>query len=450
MTTWLTRLTTACLLALTAGCSAAPPSSFVIPTLSPRREALAYFSAGAPVVAVVSTDPQDPEVRRLAGSGLLAPLQRAVEAQGVHFAQLRPLLGHDLVVGQPAVGAPPLAVLLTGDAGGLRSLAKALVLAHRATPAGVYRGAELYAARRYAFAVRGAVLLAGASTPQLMQALDTRVGDDGFEAAQLNRVLPRGGRPGALAHAFVDLRPLVARVRPAARTVPLARALSAAGVTVSASATGLDAVVLADTSDAGLTDADLLASHAPSARVPVPRAASALAVTDLGRFLQAAERAARIALPVGILRIDALRERLRVAGVKLSAELLRGPASLTALRDAKLLRLEPAHPRALARALSRAARRLRAPHWAIRSEDGLYAVRDRGQVVLRLGLVDGVLVAGRVRAATLTRFAAVPVSPVRGPVALRLSPLAVWFPRPVVATLRGTPDALRVDAHAGF
>ncbi len=450
MARWRTRTLLVGALATVAGCSVVPPGSVVIPTLSPRREALSYFPAGAPVVAVVATDPQDPEVRRLAGSGLLAPLQRAADAQGVHYAQLRSLLGHDLVVGQPYVGAPPLAVLLTDDASGLGALAKALVRAGRATPAGQYRGANLFAARRFAFAVRGAVLLAGASTAQLVKALDTRVGDGGFEASQLNRELPAGGRPGALAHVFADLRPLVARAPPAVRAVPLVRALGAAGMTVHASATGLDAVAQADTSGVGLTEADLPAAGGSSARVPVPRGDSTLAVADLGRFLQAAERAARAALPVGILRLDALRERLDIVGVALSAGLLQGPASLTALGDAKLLRLQPAHPRTLALALSRAARRLRAPHWTIRPEDGLYAVRDRGQVVLRVGLVDGVLVAGRARAATLTRFAAVPVSAVRGPVALRIPRLGAWFPRPVVATLEGTPDALRVDAHAGF
>lgn len=451
MARWRTRTTLVCLLLVLAGCATQPPAGVVFPTLSPRREALSYFPSGAPVVAVVKTDPQAAGVRRLAASGALEPLRRAAEAEGVYLTQLIGLLGNDAVIGQPHVDGPPLAVLMTEDDETLDALAKARVIARRATVAGSYRGADLYAERRLAFAVRGRVLLVARTTRQLFEALDTRASDDGFEAARLNAVLPATEPPAVFVRAFVDLRPLVDRAGAAGRSVPLLRALSSAGLTVGSTATELQATLGADTSAEGLTEGDLPALGRPQGRRPtLPDAFPAVAVSDLSALALAAERAARAALPVSVLRVDALRTRLAGAGVRLTPRLLEGPAAIVLDPGGPRLRLQPARPEEVRRTLERVARRLRSPGLRVTREGGLYTLRRRGRLVVRVGLLGGALVAGRAPAAALRAMAAAPLTRLRSPVLVRLPSLGRWYPRPVVLTLGGSPDQLRLDGFSGF
>ena len=135
-----------------------------VPTYSPRREALSYFPADAPLVAVVRTDPQDPGLRRLAGSGALAPLRRAAErARRCSSSSCAGCSATTRWSGMPHAGGPPLGVLVTDDGDTLAAFARSRVLARTATRAGTYRGAELYAEPGWAFGVRDEVLLVGGS-----------------------------------------------------------------------------------------------------------------------------------------------------------------------------------------------------------------------------------------------------------------------------------------------
>src|SRR4051794_4728956 len=113
--------------AVLAGCAVAPTAVFT-PTLAPRAEALSYFPEGAPLVAVVRTDPQDAGLRRIARGGLLADVAAAADREGLLFRQLRPLLGNDAAVGLPSVGGAPLGVLVTRDAELLRAVAHSRVV----------------------------------------------------------------------------------------------------------------------------------------------------------------------------------------------------------------------------------------------------------------------------------------------------------------------------------
>ena len=424
-------------LALT-GCAVPTSTSVTIPTYSPVREALSYFPATAPVVAVVRTDPQDPGLRRLAGSGAFAPLRRAAAGRGLHYAQLSRLLGNPAVIGQPRVGGTPLAVLATADSDRLEVLAAARVATGSATPAGGYRGADLYAEDGWAFAVRDRVLLASGSTRDLLNALDTRVSDDGFDASQLNDVIPGASPPATFARAYVDLEALVAGAAAPVRDVPVLDALTKAGVSLGATAEELRAVLEADTAQTGLANEDLPALEGVGGRRPaVPAGETALAVADLAPLAAAAERALRAALPVSALRLDAVRSRLRGAGVALTPELLAGPAVIT---DAPALRLLPARPALVREALARAARRLK-----FKRNSGFYMTRG-----VRLGFVDGAFVTGRAPARALKRLARLPLAPLRSPVLLRLPRLHDAYPRPVVFTLGGSPERLTVSAFSGF
>ncbi|MEJ7893903.1 MAG: hypothetical protein WKF94_14835 [Solirubrobacteraceae bacterium] len=424
-------------LALT-GCAVPTSTGVTIPTYSPVREALSYFPSTAPVVAVVRTDPQDPGLRRLAGSGALAPLRRVAGGRGLHYRQLSGLLGSPAVIGQPRVGGAPLAVLATDDPDRLEVLAAARVATGSAAPAGGYRGADLYAEAGWAFAVRDRVLLASGSTRDLVDALDVRVGDDGFDASQFNDVLPENSPPATFARAYVDLEALVAGAPAPVRDVPVLGALAKAGVSVGATAEELRAVLEADTAQTGLANEDLPALEGVGGRRPaVPAGETALAVADLAPLAAAAERALRAALPVSALRLDAVRSRLRGAGVALTPELLAGPAVIT---DAPALRLLPARPALVREALARATRKL-----ALKRDDGFYETRG-----IRFGFINGTFAAGKAPARALRRLARLPLTPLRSPFLLRVPRLLDAYPRPVVFTLGGSPERLTVSAFSGF
>ncbi len=434
-----------------AGCTTPPAAGVEIPTYSPRREALAYFPSTAPVLAVVRTDPQDPGLRRLASSGALRPLRRVAARHHVHYEQLRGLLGNDAVIGLPHVGAAPLAVLTTRDGDALDAFAQARVIAGRATRAGRYRGSDLYAERGWAFGVRDRVLLVGRSVPVLLEALDTRVSDHAFDAAQMTAALPETQPPAAFAHGYVDLRPLVGRAGAVARSVRVLEALSTAGFSLGASAVELRATLAADLSGHGLTAVDLpLLTRATGTRPALPPRLPALAVAELSRLAIAAERALRTALPVTALKLDALRERLRAAGVALTPELLSGPAAILKAPGGPWLRLQPKRPAAIAAALRHAARNLRSPSLRVRREGRLYVARSGGRVLLRVGLVHGALVAGRAPSRKLVALARRPLAPLHSPALLRIPRLARWYPRPVVLTLGGSRRRLRIDLFSSF
>jgi hypothetical protein len=437
------------LLAL-AGCTTPTAAGVEIPTYSPRREALAYFPADAPAVAIVSTDPQDPGLRRLAASGALAPLRRVAERRHVFFQQLRGLLGNDAVVGLPHVGGPPLAVLTTHDGAALDTFAHARVIEGRATAAGNYRGTDLYVDSGWAFGVRDRVLLVGATVHELLEALDTRVSDHAFDAAQMTAVLPTTPPQAAFVHGYVDLRAVFAGADPAVRAIPLVRALDAAGFVLGASPIEVRGT-LAAAATGDLTGIDVPRLARPvAARAALAPALPTLAVADLSRLAIAAERALRTALPVSALRLDALRERLRGAGVALTPELLAGPATIVRAPGGPWLRLQPQRPAAVAAALARAAHNLRGPRLRLGREGRLYVARDRGRVLLRVGLVDGALVAGRAPAGRLIALARRRPGPLGGAVVLRLPRLARWYPHPVVMTLGGSPRHLRAGLVSGF
>jgi hypothetical protein len=445
------RWVAALVLLVLAGCTAPPTAGVSIPTYSPRREALSYFPADAPVVAIVRTDPQDPGLRRLASSGALRPLGRMLDAHGIHYEQLRGLLGNDAAIGQARAGGPPLAVLTTPDGEVLDDLARSRVAGGRALRAGTYRGTDLYAERGWAFGVRDRVLLVGGSVGALTEALDTRVGQHAFEAAQLNAVLPGDAAPAAFARGYVDLRAVVARSDPALRAIPLLKALGAAGFSVGATAEELRATLVAGIAGEGLTGVDLpLLARATGTRPMLPDDEPALAVADLGTLAEAAERALRQALPVTALRLDALRSRLRGAGVQLTPSLLSGPAAIVFSRKGALLRLQPARPRVLAETVARAARRLRSPRLRLTREGALLVARDRNRIVTRLGFVDGAFVAGRASPRELIALARQPLTALHSPALLRLPRAHRLYPRPVVLTLGGSPRRLRVDGFSGF
>ena len=437
--------------AVLAGCSTTPaPLGVVTQSASPRREALQYFPADAPVVTLIHTDPTDPALRRLLSSGVLAPLSDWADAQMLRYPQYRSLLGNDAVVGQPHVGGPPLVVLVTSDREQLQTLVESRVVGGLAIPAGDHRGADLYAARGWAFAIRGPVLLVGTTTTELKEALDTRTQAGGFEAAQLTAVLPdtdtdTDAAAEAAIRGRVDVPALAGSVPPALRGLPVLRAVEAAELTVDSNAGRVVATLTADTEGTALTGADL-----PSGRGTVRMIQTdphpLLSVADLGAALETFERALRVALPVSALKFDALEARLRAAGVELTRELLAGDAWLFTLADGPRLVWHPADMHAVRGALARVVKRYRAPGLQARFGNGFYTITQDGRLVARLGIVGKTIVAGQTSAADLRTLVDSPIiGSASGGTVLRI-PRPPFLRGPLTVTLGG--DANRVTLRA--
>jgi hypothetical protein len=393
--------------AMLAGCATAPTAVFTL-TVSPRVEAISYFPATSPVLAVVTTDPSSEGLQRMALAGVFDDLVALGRREALLYPQVRRLLGNEVVVGLPRVGAAPLAVLVSTDEERLRALAQARVVGGRAARAGNYRGADLYAGTGHAFAVRGPVLLVSRTTADLRRALDARHGDDNFEMSQLRRVLPSGGGKDAVARVYVDLRPAVARAGATLRAVRLIGALQLAGAVVRVDGDELAADVQVDTSGGGLVDLDVPISPGPEApRTAAVRDAVTVTVRDLGHTLTVAERAAAAAAPLQLIRLGAVR---RALGRRLLAE-LRGPATLALTDDGPMLRVEPSDPDAVRTALDGAAERVsRAlPGVVVRSHGGLFEARRHDEILVRVRMVDGILVIGRASPDRLRAFANAPL-----------------------------------------
>jgi hypothetical protein len=392
------------LAATLAGCATAPTAVFG-PTLPPRAEALSYFPETSPLVALVATDTGHEGWRRLADAGLLGPLDAAARERRALFVQLRGLLGHELAVGLPSVGAAPLAVLVTSDADQLRILADARRRAGDARPAGTFRGADLFAGVP-AYAVRGPVLLIGRSTADLRRALEVKANTDGFDPALLKRALPdRAG--DALVRGVGDVRALVARGGPRARAVPVLAALQRAGFALRVDGGAARFEVRLDLDRGRLVERDIPVSEGTAApRAVDGGAAATVSVRDLAHSLGGLQRAVRAAAPIAALRYEALQ---RAIGVDADADVisaLHGPATVILAPGGPLLHAEPSRPQRIARALRLLLRHPRpARDLRLRRHGDFVSLERDGRMVGRAALIDGVLVAGDAAPSALRRLA---------------------------------------------
>ena len=396
--------------ALLGGCDADQPAERG--TLLPAPdEALAYFPADAPFVALMETSPRAADVERLRGAverteplrTLLSPYTRG----GPAYPQLMQLLGNPMAVGIPFPGAAPVAALVARNADSLDNLAGAREGANRALPRGRYRGARLFADTARAFAVRDGVLLVARTTAELRRMLDTRSGEEVFTVAELDRATGRS-RTRPLARAFLDVKPLLARAGARARAVPWLAAADTAGLTlrVKGSTAELRAVVRTDGEE--LVELDVPVSPGSTA----PRVAGGgdvtVSVRDLAHTVGVGGDAALAAFPVGFLQVErviaAVRRQAKVDLRRDVISRLHGPATLVKRGERWLLRAEPSRPEVVRRSFDRVARRwarvLAALGTAGHTGDGFLVAGD-----LRIGLVGDVLVAGNAPASELRSLA---------------------------------------------
>lgn len=398
----ITLLIAACA-ALLAGCGA--PSAALLPSVEPKGEVLAYFGPDAPVFVLVDTDPDSAGARALVGAlargGALEPVRAAAKRRGLVAGQVRRLLGGELAVGIPRPGAAPLLAMVAEDGDALRSLAESRVVGGRASVAGEYRGASLYAGRDHAFAVRNRVLLVSRRTRDLRDALDLRAGGDAFKGEDLDDAVP-DVRGDALARAVVNLDEQVGE---RGRGVAWLAALETFGAVVRATEEQARVDFAFNTVADDLLEVDVPVSPGKRGPLAVTAKAPSVTVRDLAHVLGVGERAARAAFPLAVLRLDQARRTLRHEGrVDLDEEVLarlHGPATFVRGHDALFLRADPSRPRALRRALRRLARvlpraleRARLDGFRVREFGGFYELLRGGRVLGRLGMRGDVLVAG--------------------------------------------------------
>jgi hypothetical protein len=421
------------------------PGTALLPSIEPKGEVLAYFGPDAPALALVDTD----ELDGLAGP--LAALQAPARRFGLVYAQLKPLLGGELAIGIPRPGAAPLAVLVSNDAGELRALADSRAVGKRAAVAGVYRDARLYAAHGHAFAVRGRVLLVSHTTADLRAALDQRESDDSFKGESLP-----AARHSPLARVFVDLAPHVGE---RGRAVAWLSAVETLTAVVRTDAEGATVDFRVPTEADELLEVDVPVSPGKRGPLAVTAGAPALTVRDLAHVLGVAERGARTAFPLAVLRLDQARRTLRYFGkVDLLGDViarLHGPATFVHDGDALLVRADPSRPRALKRALARlsavlpaALERARLGGLSTRVEGAFLELRRGDHLVGRVGMVGDVLVAGTGTIRQLRELARAPLARPAG----AAGALTVAVPRESTAAITrerlGVSLPWRVDGWA--
>ena len=218
------------LAALLSGCG----ESSVKRSVDAQTEALRFFAADVPRVAILDTDSEagvsDSAIASLSGlapwGGLWQRTERLLRGSGIPPARLDELLrGSEATAGLPGsqlameLSGPDqaLTVLVTDAPDEMDRVFRRAAAAGGLTHSGEFDDAAIYEGRGGAFAVRDGVMLAATSTARLRTAIATRDGDRGDQLddrnvqALLDQVpeqapldvyaKPTGDRPGPVGEA---------------------------------------------------------------------------------------------------------------------------------------------------------------------------------------------------------------------------------------------------------
>jgi hypothetical protein len=230
-------------------------------------DALQYVPAGAPLVVLVSTDLESEQVRildervvvPLAGQTLAEVLEDVFGELGLAFAEVRPLLGNDVVVATTNpiglfAGEDP-GVLVAFDAGDEARLRTVVEGIAGVEPLGEEGGARLYAFEDFEFlALDGPVLLAAGDEQTLRAALARTEGVDDEEIGEALGDLPAD----APVRAFGQIQGYLERQELASfRGLPWVDALRSLGLTLSATEEEVQLDARVSTDPDGLDEDDL-------------------------------------------------------------------------------------------------------------------------------------------------------------------------------------------------
>jgi hypothetical protein len=406
--------------------------------------ALSFVPANAPLVVVASTDfehGQGAVARDLSGRlpGSVALLESLATRLGLDQTRdVRPLLGHDIVLSIPdraaAAGHHLLGDTVAGDPAGVRAAVAAHVGSGSWIAQGRYRGAALYRIvvknvpkKSATVAVRGSVILISDNAPVVRRALDLGAQGGGLQPAALRERL--GDLPvDALVRVVGDARPLLsahaARGHMAAvRALPWITALRRFAGTVRLDSQGIHARFRLDTAGRKLADADVPLATGPASPAPAGSAPLVAGLRNAAHTLAFAEQVGRALKPDAFQGLDAAKPLLRLlTGVDLDDDVIgQFTGTTTLLSDLRhfSLRADARDAGKLASALhdleSLVPRLLSAVGLPDASVDGqgkdVWVVRRAGKALARYGVVRGAFVVTTDPAANLATIAAARPAP---------------------------------------
>jgi hypothetical protein len=304
---------------------------------APLDQTLAYFPKDAPLVASVETDPDGKQYKALdeivdklpfGDQAKRAIVQSLERDNRVDFEKdVKPLLGHPLVVGAPDVRTlsndEDLLVAAKAKDG---DKLKQLIEKSGDRKVGEKDGATLYRDDGgNVTALKGDVVLGGGDRRAIEAALDRGKGGEGLDEDAFEKGL-RGLPRDALVRASGDLRAILRSDSGSAkaRRVKWVDALRSFGATASARKDRIDVDFAVRTDPAGLGDADLpFASGRDAPRVVEQAGKVALGLRDPSQVIEFAERAGKAVDPIGFARYALAKRQIeREIGVSIDDDVV--------------------------------------------------------------------------------------------------------------------------------
>ena len=344
---------------------------------SPLDQALSYLPADAPLAVAIATDLENGQNRAAAsildrfplGAQLKEQLKAEVEGEkDIDFdADVRPLLGNDLVVGAPDVRSLAqdeesfLAALQVADAAKAREL-----LERDGREVSESSGATIYTDESGdVTALEGDVLVAADSREKLDQALAHHDSADHLTETQFTEGLADLPKD-ALVRVYGDMQAILGTSPESKRTqdVPWVGALRTLGAAGTASGDGLAIDFNLSTDPADLTDENLpIASGAEPPPIVAREDDAGFGLRDPRQIVDFAERAGEAANTPESRQFEAVKSKLgRRLGVNIDRDLVdqfEGDASLSLGLDGSFgFRSELRDPNGFQRTLDRLSRRL--------------------------------------------------------------------------------------------
>lgn len=387
---------------------------------SPLELALAYFPADAPLAVTVSTDLEGEQYQQVGalierfpgGDEVVQRLQSSIEQEDVDFdAEVRPLLGNELVVGAPDVESLNadedqfVAALPVNDPEALQTLLEE----QGATEIDEVEGATIYQMEEEEgpVALDGEVAVFADTQEQLEEALLQSASGESLTTTTFDAAL--AGLPtDALMRVYADL-PTILESDPEAqeaRGVAWVGALETLGLTVSAAEEGLAVDMGIITNPEGLTDDQLPIASGTEDPPPVVAEGDAIGIglRDPGQIADFIELAAE----------EGGAEEIELAKLQISEQLgvdveedvinqLSGNASVSVGLGGEVgFRSELADAESVEETLDRISRRLPRAAGGIGAKDlrleptskrsSLYTLRSRGEPPLSVGVEDELLI----------------------------------------------------------
>ncbi len=280
---------------------------------SPLDDALGYLPKTTPVAVAINTNLKDKQytqlnnlLKRFPFYGLIKQrFMQGISAGGTHttYAQVKPLLGNDLVIGFPSAGSgtpssnDTVVAWKTKDGGKAESLLK-----KDSRKVGSEEGATLYqTSSGNTTALKGDVLVSAKSRALLDSALKQRGKGDRLREDTFKSAL--SGLPSdAIAKVYGDLQKLLSGSRAAqAKRVPWVGALRTFGSTVTAASDGLLVDFRAKTQGTLRSTQLPIAAGTTAPQIVRRPGEIAVGLRDPAQTLSFAEQALEAATPQGAL-----------------------------------------------------------------------------------------------------------------------------------------------------